>query len=216
MHIIGHRGAGKNTLQSFDFAIKNNVYMVELDIRLCKTDEIIVFHDNTINYNNTIKYIEDMTLQELKEYNKDICTLDEVFDFIKGKCKIMIEIKKTKSGIVPRLHKFIEKQLNTPFWNKDDIVVQSFYEPYLIEFNYTGIKKGLTMAGIIFSTENLHFYDFVVICNSCLCPVFIEDCSQMNIKVFVYTINNILEYNKAKSLNVSGIITDKPDIFLQK
>ena len=161
MRVVGHRGAGYNTLESFETALKSNVYMVELDIRLCKTGEIIIFHDHIIEYNNIIKYPEDMTFEEIKEYNKDICTLEEVFDFIKGRCKIMIEIKKTRRDIVYKLKNFIKKQLDTEYWNKDNILVQSFYEPYLAEFNYNGIKKGLTLAGILFSTEYLYYYDFV-------------------------------------------------------
>jgi len=213
MHIVGHRGAGYNTLESFEVALKRNVYMVELDIRLCNTSEIIIFHDHIIEYNNIIKYPEDMTFEEVKEYNKDICTLDEVFDFIRGRCKIMIEIKKTRRDIVYKLKNFIKKQLDTEYWNKDNILVQSFYEPYLAEFNYNGIKKGLTLAGILFSTEYLYYYDFVVLCRSCICPRFVNNCIEMGVDVYVYTVNNTFEANKFKSLGINGIITDKPYLF---
>ena len=46
---IGHRGAcgyePENTLRSFNHAMQLGVDMVELDIHICKSGEIVVIHD---------------------------------------------------------------------------------------------------------------------------------------------------------------------------
>ena len=50
---IAHRGASgaepENTLSSFQKAIDLNVDMIEMDIRVCKSGEAIVIHDETVN-----------------------------------------------------------------------------------------------------------------------------------------------------------------------
>jgi len=49
---IGHRGAmgyaPENTLLSFRKALELRCDMIELDVRLCKSGELIVFHDDTL------------------------------------------------------------------------------------------------------------------------------------------------------------------------
>ena len=50
---IAHRGYSDkykdNTLEAFEHAVRNHFDMIELDIQLCKSGEIIVYHDIIIN-----------------------------------------------------------------------------------------------------------------------------------------------------------------------
>ena len=50
---IGHRGAmgyePENTLLSFKKAIELNVDMIELDVHVCKTGEVVVIHDDKVD-----------------------------------------------------------------------------------------------------------------------------------------------------------------------
>ena len=50
---IAHRGYSAlytdNTIEAFTSAIEYDFDMIELDIQLCKYDDIIVFHDTMIN-----------------------------------------------------------------------------------------------------------------------------------------------------------------------
>jgi len=53
MRILGHRGASadapENTLPSFRLALEQGADGVELDTRLCRSGEAIVFHDDTLD-----------------------------------------------------------------------------------------------------------------------------------------------------------------------
>ncbi len=52
MRILGHRGASadapENTLPAFRLALEQGADGVELDVRLCASGEVVVFHDETL------------------------------------------------------------------------------------------------------------------------------------------------------------------------
>lgn len=97
-YIFGHRGASgyapENTLEAFELAAKMGAHGVELDVHICKSGELVVAHDETIDrVANGTGFIKDMTLSELKSlrFNKThpeyadarIPTLQEVFQLLK-------------------------------------------------------------------------------------------------------------------------------------
>jgi glycerophosphoryl diester phosphodiesterase len=53
MRILGHRGASadapENTLPAFELALAQGADGVELDVRLCASGEVVVFHDATLD-----------------------------------------------------------------------------------------------------------------------------------------------------------------------
>ena len=50
---IGHRGAmgyePENTLRSFRKALKLGADMIEMDVRVCGTGEVVAIHDSTVD-----------------------------------------------------------------------------------------------------------------------------------------------------------------------
>ncbi len=102
---IGHRGASgttpENTITAFKKAIEFGVDMVELDVHLCKTGEVIVLHDETVDRTtNGSGRVEKKSLADLKNLsiavNETIPTLQEIFNSTRGLCRLNIEVKKTK------------------------------------------------------------------------------------------------------------------------
>ena len=72
---IAHRGAAgvapENTMLSFRTAIEAQADMIELDVQITKDEEIVVFHDRTLErITDDLEGIADFTLAELK--SKDI------------------------------------------------------------------------------------------------------------------------------------------------
>ncbi|MFJ8234477.1 glycerophosphodiester phosphodiesterase [Ureibacillus sp. NPDC094379] len=72
--VLAHRGglqlAPEHTMIAFEKAYELGVDGFEIDIRLTKDEEIIVFHDDTVNRTtNGFGYVKDFTLKELKELN---------------------------------------------------------------------------------------------------------------------------------------------------
>jgi glycerophosphoryl diester phosphodiesterase len=107
--IFAHRGASayapENTLEAFDLAVKMGADGVELDIHLCRTGEIVVAHDETVNrVSSGSGRIRELSLSELKAFsfnrthpeyaNARIPLLSEVFQLLRPTgLSVNIELK---------------------------------------------------------------------------------------------------------------------------
>jgi len=98
---IAHRGYsekyGDNNLESFLEAINVGFDMIEMDLQLCKTGEIVVFHNTYLNN----RAISEYTSKELDEEN--IILLTTVLDSIKynTSIKLFLDIKGNSKVIYP-------------------------------------------------------------------------------------------------------------------
>ena len=135
---IAHRGlhsndsrVPENSLAAFQLAIKNN-YPIEIDAHLLSDNKIVVFHDyDLIRMYGKKMYINKLNSQSIREYkllnsNQKIPLLDEVFDLVKGRVPILIEIKDQ-----PRNKMIQEVLLKKIVSYKGEIAVQSF-NPFLL------------------------------------------------------------------------------------
>jgi glycerophosphoryl diester phosphodiesterase len=100
--VIGHRGAMghimENTLPSVQKALDLKVDWIEIDVFVCKTGELVVFHDEILDSLSTSSgKIEDLTLAEIKKVELNggysIPTLKEVIELINQKVPLNIELK---------------------------------------------------------------------------------------------------------------------------
>lgn len=105
-------GKAENSLSAFA-AAKAAGYGIELDVRLTKDGEMVVFHDSTLNRICGVEgRVADFTLDELRKFRLSdtadtIPTLREVLDLVDGAIPMLIEIKQEAGeGGVPE--KFIE------------------------------------------------------------------------------------------------------------
>ncbi|WP_333694639.1 glycerophosphodiester phosphodiesterase [Flavobacterium sp.] len=129
---IGHRGAmgheTENTLASVKKALELHVDMIEIDVFLIKSGELVVFHDEILDsITNTSGRIEDFTFEELQKVivkgNHRIPTLNEVIEIMDRKVPLNIELKgkNTAQPTFEVLKKYYHKG-----WKKDDFVISSF------------------------------------------------------------------------------------------
>src|SRR5262249_54154022 len=109
--VIAHRGGRKwapeNTLIAFKKSMAAGADGIELDIHRCKSGELVVIHDETIDRTTDGKgLVKDLTYDEIKKfsagkwYGKEfeserIPLLSEVLDTVDGKMIVNIEIKNT-------------------------------------------------------------------------------------------------------------------------
>lgn len=103
----GHEGNLKvpeNSLLAFKLAADAG-YGVELDIRLSKDNQVVVFHDDSLErICNTGGQISDFTYDELKEFslcntNERIPLLTDVLEIVAGQVPLMIEYKIRKNNL---------------------------------------------------------------------------------------------------------------------
>lgn len=88
----------ENSMKAFKKAIELG-YGIELDVRLTKDKEVVVFHDHNLQRMcEDAHWVEKLTLQELNDYkllesNETIPTFKEVLKLINGQVPLLVEFK---------------------------------------------------------------------------------------------------------------------------
>lgn len=227
---IGHRGAAghapENTLSSFKKALSLNVDMIELDVHLCRSGEVVVIHNkDTKKIDKKKGLIKNKTWAELQKIN--IPKLEEVLDLIKGRTRINIELKSPKTA--QPVAEIINKYLNQKNWSCEKFLISSFNRRELKEIkqHLPQIKIGLLISHmgpvsfwinklpLIFNyylktAERLNAFS-LNIHRKLVTPKIIQVTQAQNIKAFIYTVNNPAEIRHLKEMGVDGIFSDYPD-----
>ena len=129
---IGHRGAkghiAENTLPSISKAIELGVDGIEIDIFVCKSGELVVFHDKKLDrLTNSHGYIESLEYDSIRKISvlgeHKIPTLNEVLELIDGKVFLNIELK--GSGTAEPTHKLLTPLLKQKKWRPDQFIISS-------------------------------------------------------------------------------------------
>ena len=216
---IGHRGAAghcpENTLGSFRKALELGLDMVELDVQLCRSGELVIIHDGTVDRTTDGSgKIADLDLREIKELDagsgERIPTLIEVLELIKGRCGVNIELK--GPGTAEPVGRSIKEMDRA----SDEVLVSSFrpVELYDIVSFDKCVKVGFLIdkdprGGEEFIKElggySIHprydqtYLEYVTLCHG------------IGLKVIVWTVNDEDDILKMVGLGVDGIISDHPE-----
>ena len=154
---IGHRGAmghePENTLCSFQKALELGVDMIELDVYVLKTGELVVIHDDKVDRTtNGHGYVIDKSFKEIRSLDagqgEKIPTLNEVFGLVDKKVPINVELK--GEGTAIPVAKLIEQYINDKGWTEEHFLVSSFDHPELKKFKELkpNIRIGALITGI--------------------------------------------------------------------
>ncbi|TXE09185.1 glycerophosphodiester phosphodiesterase [Gelidibacter salicanalis] len=220
---IGHRGAkghvAENTLESIQKALDLGVDGIEIDVHLCQTGELVVFHDHTLErLTDGFGEIVMKTLAELKDLKVNeqfqIPTLLEVLDLIDKKCLLNIELKGDYTAF--EVCKSIQLYTETKGWSFDHFLVSSFnHEQLTAVFNS---NKNISLAVLTDNhlDEALNFAK--TIAAKAIHPQYhlLTKASVKNIhnhgyNVNTWTVNNYDDIAQLKAIGVDGIISDFPD-----
>lgn len=124
-------GRAENSMSAFA-AAKEKGFGIELDIRLSKDGELVVFHDETLDRvvgreGKVIDFTKDeLAAMSLSGTSDGVPTLKEVLDLIDGAVPLLIEIKLApgESGVAEKFIEVIEGY-------KGEFIVESF-NPYAL------------------------------------------------------------------------------------
>lgn len=204
MKCIAHRGYSNmfkdNTIESIKGALERGYDGVEIDVQLCLTGELVLFHD----LYDKDEFISEMTIDELRK--RGIITLQDVYDQIPEiqESLLILDIKGNDLNIVHELVKFFINR------NTDNIYFCSFNRKIVYNLPYY-FKRGSTFETVFHETE----YDrltsglsAVVVHWTCLDQTLISYCNQRNIRVYTYTHKDDKELEYMYKYNVDGIITN--------
>lgn len=220
---IGHRGAcgyeTENTLPSFGKAIVLGADAVEFDVRLCKSGEAVVFHDDSLKRLAGLnEKISDKTLTELKAISigggEKIPTLEEVLDFINGRIGVNIEIK-DEGAILPTTE-IIENFTKKEKWRENDFLISSFDFDWLEKFRkiMPEIKIGALIEDIPIDYERITKRLKAFSVNppfSLIDDSLVEQAHGLGLKIVPFTVNESSDIIRLKELGVDGIFSDFPD-----
>lgn len=215
---IGHRGARalepENTLRSFRKAVELGVDAVELDVRQTKDGEVVVIHDERVERTTDGSgLVSNFTLEEIRGFNTEkgekIPTLGEALDFLKGKVKVLIELKEV--GFEEKVLDLIKERGMV-----NDVIIVSFLEKALRRVREL---DGDVATGLIYVRHKKPREAALELGAEYLLPLYrfthsadVKKAHESGLKVIVWTINTQEEATTYKQKGVDGIATDKPNI----
>jgi len=221
---VGHRGAcgyePDNTLRSFSKALSFNVDMIELDVHLCKSGELVVFHDYKLN--KVVRnggYISQRTLAELQAMDvgkgENIPTLSQVFDLVES-THVIVNIELKGEGTPQAVANLIKTYVEHKGYSYKQFIVTSFNHYQLEDFRAVcpevecgAIINGIPLGYAEFG-QRVHAA-YIVVSVNCINQALVDDAHKRGMKVMVYVVNEHDDIEHMKSLGVDGIISDFPD-----
>ncbi|MBL7169322.1 glycerophosphodiester phosphodiesterase [Candidatus Bathyarchaeota archaeon] len=219
---VGHRGAAghepENTLRSFRRAMELGADMVELDVHICGSGELVVIHDETVDRTTDgTGEVSKMTLDELRALDagrgERIPTLQEVIDLATDRMGINIELKGLGTSGPALEH--IEGAVDEG-WEISGFQVSSFHLEELLAIRElsedvrTGVLFALDDGGIMDFAERNGAYSLNPN-HRTVTPDLVARAHERGLKIFAWTVNEPEDIARMTELGVDGIISDYPD-----
>jgi len=223
---IGHRGAcgyaPENTLKSFQKAIDLGVDMIELDVQLCKTGELVVIHDDTVDRTTDGSgFIKKLKLKDLKKLDAEkgerIPTLEEVLDLVNRRVRVNIELKGPKTA--KPVMKLIEEYVKKKEWNIDDFIISSFSRRELKKAR--AINPFIQMGFLISRFRLLdHWWlgfaekikaSFIGPSLKITSKRLIRKAHKHGLRVYVWTVNESTDIERMRKWGADGVFSNFPD-----
>lgn len=225
--IIAHRGytAGniENTLSGLVSAAKAGADLVEIDIQQTVDGEFVVYHDRTLRRlagKNGV--IANMTLRDLKTIpiydngmTDKISSLDDFIEIAKAlDVTLLIELKAHGSEREDLLPRLVEKLRY--YKVLDTYYVQSANAQLMTQLKTItpNLRVGIVYALNIGATDELTV-DFIALEESWVNERLMTELKRQHKELFVWTLNKDRSLQEFIAKNVSGVITDHPDIALE-
>ncbi|MFS0594718.1 glycerophosphodiester phosphodiesterase [Cytobacillus horneckiae] len=236
--IFAHRGLSgrypENTMAAFEAALQTGAHGIELDVQLSKDGQLVIIHDEEVNRTTDgTGYIRDFKYEDIKQldagswFNKSsygiaIPTLDEVFEWAtKQNNHLMINVE-LKNDVI-RYEGMEEKVLAliNRYGISDRIILSSFNPESLrkIRMLDSDIQIGYLILGMqknaVTVAENIG-------ANAIHCEAVFalseygQKAIERGLPLRVYTINTLSEGEKLLAAGTEVIMTDYPDLFMQK
>ena len=215
---IGHRGAAghapENTLAAVEKGVALGSDYVEIDVQVTADRQLVVMHDKRVDRTtNGHGRVSDLSLPELRALDagqgERVPLLAEVVDAVNGRCGLMLEI--ITPGIAAEVVAAVRRaNLRTP------IVYACFVHSELLAVRAAApdaqtltLLEGVPVAGAQFALD-AHATHVGLGFDSATGP-FVRALQSHRLAVFVYTVNDPRDVERARGLGVDGIISDYPD-----
>ncbi len=236
---IAHRGASReapeNTLAAFRAARRHKAW-IELDVMLCKTGEVLVIHDKTVDRTTDgTGLVADLRVQDIRRMDagswfaeeftyQKVPTLSEVLAVIGPDTIIDIEMKTDddKESLPKAVALAIERA------RREDSVFVSSFDPFMLEqirLENPDIVRGQLVGTYADSDlawyekralQNLWFTgkaqpDLIIWEHSILTETVVERLHDAGYRVIAWTVNEPQDLQRMRDMGVDGLVTDHPE-----
>lgn len=241
--IIAHRGGAglwpENTLFALQEAAKLGADLSEIDIHMSRDGVLVAIHDESVDRTTNSKgLVQDLTLAELKKLDAGyrwtndkghtfpfrgqgikIPSLNEIFVAF-PKQIVSIEIKQNDPPIVAALralinqHKKTKQVLVSAFSSRTMKVVRRLCPDIATAGTQAEIDRFSKLSKLFLTRPFLLSAIALEVPYERVTAHFVKAAHKKNIRVDVWTINEIDEMERLLALGVDGILTDFPDRML--
>ncbi len=235
--LAAHRGASgvapENTLAAIQKALDSPADFIEIDIHQTRDSQLVVMHDATLDRTTTGKgAIAEHTLAEIKQLdagswfkpefkNERVPTLEEVLQLVKGRKKLLIELKKgnafypgMENQVIALLRQYRARDWCVLQTFHDEILQQIWQNEYHVPTHKLMVGK-LPLLPVYFDT-GLRFGSFDKYYRASAINVhryfasrrFVKMVHNAGFKTFVWTVDEPAEINKLVNRGVDGIMSN--------
>lgn len=238
--VVAHRGGlcdslPENSLASVERAIGLGVKEVEVDVRITKDGELVVFHDADIErLTGREGSLSNLTLEELRcsrlktnrgcETAEVIPTLGDILWLVQGRCRLLVDAKCASGEDCERFAKALINEVAL-YQAAEWVAVQSFCDDLLSHIHRLGhpfpLEKLLVFKfpllpfayddGI--TLFNMSKYSYISSFNfnyRAISPALVEKLHSKGKRVKIWTLGTP---DSAPTLPVDGVITDYPELW---
>jgi glycerophosphoryl diester phosphodiesterase len=229
--IFGHRGvrgaAPENTMAAFELAAASGADGIELDVRLCRSGEVVVVHDPTLaryTGGKEPRAVADLDLAELSRVDvgggQTVPLLGDVLAWAAGKrLAVNVEIKRD----VPDRRRLVRETARAmrPFASTTPGVMASSFDPWMLA--HFGWLLPDVLRGSLFSSdsqlERLQRSGWVARAigaravhpeRTLVVPERCRRWKKHGSLINVWTVNDVAEAESLSAMGVDAIISDVP------
>jgi len=224
MLIFAHRGASavepENTLLAFKSACTTNSDGVEFDIHQVD-GELMVIHDRYLERTTSGRgLLCEHSFTQLRKLDAGkgalIPTLAEVLAVVANKGIINIELKGIEIEHMPLLFDCLDKAKEVLKVDFKQVLLSSFNHHLLQaiyqqrpEFSLGALTASLPLSHAKFA-QQLNAYSVHIVVDY-ISAEFVHDAHRRGLKVYVYTVDKLIDIQKMKALGVDGIFANNPE-----
>lgn len=222
--VIAHRGFTQkhleNTLAAIEAALGLGVDGIEVDLRMTRDGQILIFHDETLErlagLLTDVEKVDYASLQGVRLQGEKIPTLEDLLDLVRGRCLLNLEVKTVCT--LPTHERNLTQVLRR-YRCQDNILLSSFNPLAMIRLRWIApeIRRGFLyqkkspLASLAMSMMKLYSYHGQL---ENLSPEVVQHGHRKGKKFFVWTVNEEPRMQEMIRWGVEGIITDHPDRLL--
>ena len=217
--IIGHRGAAgiepENTLRGFKRALEHQVHAVEFDVHQIDR-ELVVIHDDTVDRTTDgTGALTDFSFERLRQLDagdgERIPILKEVLDLVTTSVGVNVELKGpgTATVVAKVLRQYSHRKLVSSFDHEElrQFVADGSGIPVAPLFGRWR-ENGLEIARAL-RAHAVNISDRIAI------PERVTAIVDAGFACYVFTVNDVQHAKDLKEMGVSGVFTDRPDLFTE-